>query len=566
DLPGRQHHRAPAGRQLGRLPVDRRLLRVRARHRARGPTVDLQQPRLLPVRPFPPRLGHGAGVHLRQPRRGRDHGDVGQRRAVRHRDRALLLDRRRARDAVPRRGHDAVLLRLEGPVGPGVHAPEVRHRRPPGQRAELRDRPGPHRRHQPVPARHDHRGPARLEPARGPRRGGRGRAHLHRARRPLGGDLQRGAAVLRHRGRAAAADDRRPEQRRRLGRAHPADHRAGRRGAALLVAGHRADRHRQPGAVGHRPRLRPRLRAVLRLLDDELRRGPAGDGEQLDVGGAHLADHRRLPEDVHPLHRHHPGDDRRRRRPGGRRGQGLRRGLRLQQLLAVPHAGPAPQRHARPGDHRVGRLVHGGHGGQHLGLQHGLLLRPVADLRRQGPARRLLPEAGAPRDGRGDGHRDRHRAHRLAVHQPHELPAGAVRLLQRPAVRDLHPRDVLEADDGDGRVGRPRVRHAGRGHGGRAERGRVRVLQPRRPAAGRTGCRLRGRRRRVRARHRRERRGDARDQAARLLRAEGVGLLPDAQGGLPRRRVRRAGVVPEADPARRHRPGHGRRPERGVLV
>ena len=39
-------------------------------------------------------------------------------------------------------------------------------------------------------------------------------------------------------------------------------------------------------------------------------------------------------------------------------------------------------------------LVHGRHGGQHLGLQHGLLLRPVAGLHRQGPAGRLLPVVG----------------------------------------------------------------------------------------------------------------------------------------------------------------------------
>ncbi len=33
-------------------------------------------------------------------------------------------------DALPRRRDDAVLLRLEGPVGPGVHAPAVRSRAP----------------------------------------------------------------------------------------------------------------------------------------------------------------------------------------------------------------------------------------------------------------------------------------------------------------------------------------------------------------------------------------------------------------------------------------------------
>ena len=78
-----------------------------------------------------------------------------------------------------------------------------------------------------------------------------------------------------------------------------------------VVAGHRPDRHRQPGAVGHRHRLRPGLRAVLRLLDDELRRGAAGDGDQVDVRGPEHADHRVVPEDVHPVHRDRPGHDRR---------------------------------------------------------------------------------------------------------------------------------------------------------------------------------------------------------------------------------------------------------------
>ena len=38
--------------------------------------------------------------------------------------------------------------------------------------------------------------------------------------------------------------------------------------------------------------------------------------------------------------------------------------------------------------------------------------------------------------------------------QHHGLPPDAVRLLQRTAVRHLHPRHVLEADDGDRRLGR----------------------------------------------------------------------------------------------------------------
>ena len=47
----------------------------------------------------------------------------------------------------------------------------------------------------------------------------------------------------------------------------------------------------------------------------------------------------------------------------------------------------------------------------------------------------------------GDPDRDRHGDLRGVVLQHHELPADAVRVLQRAAVRDLHPRHVLEADD-----------------------------------------------------------------------------------------------------------------------
>ena len=51
------------------------------------------------------------------------------------------------------------------------------------------------------------------------------RAVLHHPRRPERRDLQRGAAVLRDRGVAAAADPDRPAPGRRLGRAHRQDHR-----------------------------------------------------------------------------------------------------------------------------------------------------------------------------------------------------------------------------------------------------------------------------------------------------------------------------------------------------
>ena len=92
-------------------------------------------------------------------------------------------------------------------------------------------------------------------------------------------------------------------------------------GAALVMARHQPHRHREPHHVGDRDRARSRLRAVLRLLDDQLRRGPACDGVELDLGRAALSDHRRLPEDVRAVHRDLPRHDRRGRHLGGGGGE-----------------------------------------------------------------------------------------------------------------------------------------------------------------------------------------------------------------------------------------------------
>ena len=54
------------------------------------------------------------------------------------------------------------------------------------------------------------------------------------------------------------------------------------------------------------------------------------------------------------------------------------------------------------------------------------------------------------------GHR--HGVHRRQLLEPDGLHPGAVQLLQRPAVRDLHPRPVLEADDRHGRLDRAGLR------------------------------------------------------------------------------------------------------------
>ena len=76
-----------------------------------------------------------------------------------------------------------------------------------------------------------------------------------------------------------------------------------RRGRAARPPGHGSGRRDQPDRRElDRHRLRPRLRARLRLLDDELRRGPAralGQGPLL--GAAHAAD-RRGPEALPAVH------------------------------------------------------------------------------------------------------------------------------------------------------------------------------------------------------------------------------------------------------------------------
>ena len=203
----------------------RGVLRVRARHRLHGQGQGLGVHRLLPVRAVAPGLGHRPGVHLGEPRGRRDHGDVGHRCGDRPPHGPLLLGRRDPGHAVPRRGHDALLLRLEGPLGPGVHAPPLRSRRAPRQRDLVRRGPAPHRRGQPLPARHDPARPAGLVAAGGAGGRRRDRAVVHHAGWSVGGDLQRGAAVLRHRGRAAPAHPARPVQRRRLDRSHRQDHR-----------------------------------------------------------------------------------------------------------------------------------------------------------------------------------------------------------------------------------------------------------------------------------------------------------------------------------------------------
>ena len=153
--------------------------------------------------------------------------------------------------------------------------------------------------------------------------------------------------------------------------------------------------------VGRRHRVRPRLRAVLRLLDDQLRRGAAGDGLQghelrasaprssasfpkmfipfiIIIPGmlaAVLVSPLASMKSVGKCHRH--------------------RRHHLQRLAAAADETAAAQRPARRRDRRPARGVHGRDGGQHLGVQHGDELRPLADLRPEGQARPLLHRRSA---------------------------------------------------------------------------------------------------------------------------------------------------------------------------
>ena len=169
---------------------------------------------------------------------------------------------------------------------------------------------------------------------------------------------------------------------------------------------------------------------------------------------------------------------------------------------------------------------------------------------------------GADRHCRGHvpGHRDGPVREELRKH--HDLRADPVRVLQRTAVRHVHPRYVLEEDDAHGRVDGSRLRHRGSGPGRRPQRGRARRAVDRRARPHGPGRQLRGGRRSVRRRHRRQHRGHPGDHTATGVRAARAGLLADPQLRLPRPQRRRPCVVAEAGhPGRgrrcpRHRPQH----------
>ena len=215
---------------------------------------------------------------------------------------------------------------------------------------------------------------------------------------------------------------------------------------------------------GHRPRhqparreldpdrLRPRLRAVLRLLDDELRRGPAR------AVGARTSRPRGARRSSAPT-----------RRSSSRRSTiipGLVALVTVKGLggsdpdLQYNNAIPLLIARASCPNGMLGIAITGllaafmaGVAANVTLVQHGLHLRPLAVLRR---ARAATPHYYV-RVGRlatvgGLAISIGHGVHRQGLLEHHGLRPAAVLLLQRAAVRDVHHRDVLAADDGVGGV------------------------------------------------------------------------------------------------------------------
>ena len=259
------------------------------------------EPGLLPVGPVAAGVDHRAGVHRRQPRRARDPRPGRQRRPVRRGRRALLLV-----GAVPAMVFLGLVMMpfyygVEGALGAGVPAPAVRRaRRTSSTRSSFAVATVLIARREPVRAGAEHPPDARWSIIDGDPRRRRDRARLHHARRPVVGDLQRGAAVLRDRGGARAADvvalHHVGGYRRRQPRVK-AFKPLGEPGLHAWRAWDRTSptRRRRLG----RDRLRARASCCqLRLLDDQLRRGPARAVGQEHVGRAPHAADRRLPEDL----------------------------------------------------------------------------------------------------------------------------------------------------------------------------------------------------------------------------------------------------------------------------
>ena len=299
-----------------------------------------------------------------------------------------------------------------------------------------------------------------------------------------------------------------------------------------------------------RHRVRARLRAVVRVLDHELRRGPARALGQGHVRRAPHPDHRRVPQGAHPAGHRHPRHDR--RGAGARSWPRLKAGqptdvtynntlsllmnevlpngvlgVALAGLLAAFMAGMAANVSSLNTVFTYDIWQDWLHPGKddHYYLQVGRAVTVIGCVLAIGTAR-----------DRGQ------------LLEPDGLHPVAVQLLQRPAVRDLHPGPVLEADDGHRRLDGPDLRHD---RGG--DRRRAGPHRRDRPvlAGGQLRRRERGvRRRRDRGGHRVD--GHAAEARRRAGRPH---LVADVQGG-PQPRTGRRGderLVPIAGRARRRR-------------
>ena len=160
----------------------------------------------------------GLAFISRQPRRPRTGRHGRQRRQVRHRHQPLLLGRRHSRDDLPGDLHDAVLLRLQGPLGARVPQDAVRRARPLPELHHLRRDDG-------LRLRHLHERPGQAAPSAS-RLGLQpepvdllgGRAGLRAQGRPDLGHLHRSAPVLHDRAGLCPGGLPGPQGRRRLER------------------------------------------------------------------------------------------------------------------------------------------------------------------------------------------------------------------------------------------------------------------------------------------------------------------------------------------------------------
>ncbi len=288
DGPG--HHPEP-----GRLRHHRRLHPGHDPRRLFAQEIHEDGRGFLPLGPLPARLDHGPGLPLGQPGGPRGHRHGRQLGQVRHRHRPLLLGRGHPGHGLPGHLHDAVLLRQPRPDRARVPQAPLQRGDAGPQRHLVRRHDRPHERHQSLrhgPALQDH---ARLVPHREHPLRRRRRPPLRLLGRPVLLDLQRGHPVLPHLARPHARRLPRTQAGRRLRRLH------GQAPGDPPPLG-QVPRHEQqsPGRRLVRGRHGPRLRPVVRLLDDRLPRRPAGPGLEEPRRRPDDPDHRRVPEDARP--------------------------------------------------------------------------------------------------------------------------------------------------------------------------------------------------------------------------------------------------------------------------